>query len=197
MADDRETHRHFILEGVTTTELFSRKAGGSTPNVPERDRGPHAAVLRRCLAELHDVADEAKAMQIDAGLVDGIGIQVEFRSFPNVDLLAERLARDSRGIELLSVRKDTETERTHATVFVPDGQLDHFENVISAYVHKRVDSRGRPRDNRLLVDAIEDLRHATLRALWTDAEHEFPTVEDEGFWWEVWLPVRGVPEREK
>lgn len=191
MADDRETHRHFILEGVTTTELFSRKAGGSTPNVPEQDRGPHAAVLRRRLAELRTVADEAKATQMDAGLVDDIGIQVEFRSFPSVDLLAERLARESRGIELLSVRKDAETERTHATVLVPDGQLDHFENVISAYVQKRVDSRGRPRDNRLLVDAIEDLRHATLRALWTDAEDEFPTVEDEGLWWEVWLPIRG------
>ena len=75
MADDREAHRHFILEGVTTTELFSRKTGGSAPNVPERDRSRHAAVLRRGLAELRAVADQAKALQTNAGVVDGVGIQ--------------------------------------------------------------------------------------------------------------------------
>ena len=190
MADDRETHRHFILEGVTTTELFSRKAGGGAPNVPARNRRRHAAVLRRHLAELRTVADEARATSTDAGLVDGIGIQVEFRSFPSVDLLAERLARESLGMELLNVRKNAETDRTHATVFVPDGQLDHFEGIIRDYVEERVDRREQARDNRLLVDAIEDVRHATLRALWTDADDEFPTREDEELWWEVWLPAQ-------
>ena len=176
MADDQREHRHFILDGVTTTELFSRSGGGSTPSVPRRNRRSHAFALRRQLAELHAAADDAKAAQAEAGLVDGIGIQVEFRSFPSVGLLAERLARESRGIELLNVRKNAETERTHATVFVPDGQLDHFEDLITHYVRRR-----RRRDNQPLVDAIEDLRHATLRALWTDADDEFPTDEDEEF----------------
>ena len=191
MANDGEVHRHFILEGVTTTELFSRGGRGRTPRVPPRDRRSHAAALRRQLDELRAIAADAQMEQTDTEPIDGIGIQVEFRSFPSVDLLAERLARESRGIELLNVRKNPETDRTHATVFVPNGQLDHFEGVIRDYVEERVDRRERPRDNRLLVDAIENLRHATLRALWTDTEDEFPAVEDEEFWWEVWLPVRG------
>ena len=188
MVDDQRERRHFVLDGITTTERFARKGGGSTPSVPPRDRRSHAAALRERLAELRAVAEDNKLAQTDAGLVDGIGIQIEFRSFPDVDLLAERLARESRGIELQNVRKSAETGRTHATVFVPDGELDHFENIVRTYARTPV---GRPRDNRLLVDAIEDLREATLRALWTDADDEFPADEDEELWWEVWLPVRG------
>lgn len=188
MADDQRRHRHFVLDGITTTEPFSRKGRGSTPNVPPRDRRSHAAALRE---QLRAIADDASTVQADTGLVDGIGIQVEFRSFPRVHLLAERLAKENQGIELLNVRKNAETERTHATVFVPDGRLDHFEAIISDYVEKRVRRDGRPHDHRRLVDAIEDIRHATLRALWTDADDEFPTDENEHLWWEVWLPVRG------
>ena len=185
-----QRNRHFILDGVTETEPFSGSGRGSRPTVPPQDRRSHAATLRGQIAELRMVADEAKAAQEEAGLEGGIGIQVEFRSFPDVDLAAERLARDRSGIELLRVSHGDDSRRTHATVFVPDGKLDHFERLIQDYAAERRDSAGRPRDNRLLVDAIEQIRSATLRALWTDDEDEFPTDEQAPFWWEVWLPVR-------
>ena len=72
----------------------------------------------------------------------------------------------------------------------PDGKLDHFEGLIRDYLSEKRDSIGRPRDNQRLIDAIRQIRAASLRALWTDAADEFP-AEDEGpLWWEVWLPVR-------
>ena len=190
MADDRRRHRHFILDDTATTEQFSRGGRGSTPRVPPRDRPSHATTLRRQLEALRAVADEAKAVQKDAGVVDGIGIQVEFRSFPEVELVAERLSRERSGIELLSVREDAKTKRTHATVFVPDGRLGHFERIVQDYAEERKDRAGRSRDYRTLVDAIQELRSATLRALWTDSAEEFPTDEQAALWWEVWLPAR-------
>ncbi len=102
----------------------------------------------------------------------------------------ESLARERSGIELLNVREE-EGDRTWATVFVPDGKLDHFESLIRDYLAEKRDRAGRARDNRKLIDAIERIRVASLRALWTDSEEIFPAADEEPFWWEVWLPIRG------
>ena len=120
--------------------------------------------------------------------MDELGLRVEFESFADIELAFESLARERSGIELLNVRQDG--DRTLATVFVPDGKLDHFERLIRDYLAERRDSIGRARDNRKLVDAIRQIRAASLRALWTDADTEFPTEDEGSLWWEVWLPVR-------
>ena len=119
---------------------------------------------------------------------DGLGLQVEFESFPDIELAFESLARDHWGIELLNVRHGD--NRTYATVFVPDGKLDHFERLIHNYLAETRDRVGRLRDNQRLIDAIREIRAASLRALWTDSADVFPTPEDGAVWWEVWLPVR-------
>ncbi|MHB9146308.1 MAG: S8 family peptidase [Symbiobacteriia bacterium] len=124
-----------------------------------------------------------------AGLDVGIGLQVEFESFPDIELVFESLARERSGIELLNVRR--EDQRTLATVFVPDGKLEHFEGLIRDYLAEKRDRIGRARDHRELIDAIRVIRAATLRALWTDDPAVFPESGEEALWWEVWLPVRG------
>ena len=75
----------------------------------------------------------------------------------------ESLTRERSGIELLNVRH--EDGHTSATVFVPDGKLDHFENLIRDYLAEKRDGAGRPRDNRRLIDAIQRIRMASLHAL--------------------------------
>ena len=115
-------------------------------------------------------------------------LQVEFQSFPDIELAFESLERERQGIELLNVRH--EDKCTYATVLVPVGKLVHFENLIDDYMTKRQDSIGRPRDNQRLIDAIQKIRAASLRALWTDDFNVFPSNDAELFWWEVWLPVR-------
>ena len=182
--------RHFILEGFTRTERYR-----STPPpphesqvVPERIRSRHGGALQEQLGVVRGAAGVAREAQQTAGMDEGLGLQVEFESFPSVELAFESLARERSGIELLNVRQDG--NRTLATVFVPDGRLDHFERLIRDYLEEKQDSIGRPRDNRKLLDAIRRIRAASLRALWTDEDTEFPTEEEGSFWWEVWLPVR-------
>ena len=183
-------NRHFILEGVTETEGYRNPGGGGDgPEIPERDRSTHAAALRGQLSKVRATAEATAGAQRDAGMEEGLGLQVEFESFPELELAFESLARENQGIELLNVRHEEGT--TRATVFVPDGKLDHFENLIVAYLDRRKDSRDYPRDNRRLLDAIQQIRAASLRALWTDDDDAFPPNEGESVWWEVWLPVRG------
>ncbi len=47
-----------------------------------------------------------------------------------------------------------------------------------------------PLDRRKLVDAIREIRIATVRALWTDTEDAFPGTTTDVIAWEAWLPVR-------
>ena len=180
--------RHFIIEGFAETQPYrSPQQFGGSAVVPERDRARHARALQRQFEALRPQADAARDAQQAAGL-DELGLRIEFESFPDIELAFESLARERSGIELLNVRQ--EASRTLATVFVPDGRLHHFERLIRDYLAERQDSIGRPRDNRKLLDAIRRIRAASLRALWTDEDAEFPTEEEGSFWWEVWLPVR-------
>ncbi len=180
--------RHFIIEGFAETQAYrSPQQGGSRAVVPAQDRARHGGALRRQVEAVRRDADAAREVQQDAGL-DDLGLRVEFQSFPDIEPAFESLARERSGIELLNVRRAG--NRTFATVFVPDGKLDHFERLVRHYLEERRDSIGRARDNRKLVDAIQEIRAASLRALWTDTATEFPTEDEGSLWWEVWLPVR-------
>ena len=134
--------RHFILEGVTETEPYRPvSGGGGASRPPARNRAQHAASLQGQIDGLRGEAEMAREAQQAAGMEDGIGLQVEFESFPDIELAFESLARDHWGMELLNVRH--EENRTHATVFVPEGKLDHFEGLIRDYLAERRDP-GRP-----------------------------------------------------
>ena len=45
-----------------------------------------------------------------------------------------------------------------------------------------------------MLDTIESIRTAGLRARWNDAPELLPQNPNEAFWWEVWLPERGNRE---
>lgn len=186
-----QRNSHIILDGFAETMPFQSPPGGSgnIREVPEQDRPRHGALL---LSQINDLKSQSQAVteaQRAAGLEGGFGLQVEFESFPEIELAFESLARERSGIELLNVRRDAQSY--YATVFVPEGKLNLFEGLIQNYLERRLDRNGNPRDNRKLIDAIQQIRAATLRALWTDDTEVFPTEDDESIWWEVWLPVRG------
>ena len=138
----------------------------------------------------------AREVQTDVGFDDGFGLQIEFESFPDVELAFERFNRERAGIELLNVRHDENV--TRATVYVPDGKLTELERLIEEYLDHDTDKKGIPR-NQPLIDAIREIRAASVRALWTDDESVFPRNDHDVLWWEVWLAVRddrnGIAQR--
>ena len=179
----RETHRHFILEGVTETERYRSRGGGSSRVViPQEDRPEHAARLRAGLSEVHAAASRL-ALEAEEP-VEGFGVQVEFEGFPDLELAFEKLPRETQGIELRNVRVRGKT--TLANVFVPTGKLDHFEKLIRDYLGHKRNKNGHPIDNQKLLDTIRAIRTASVQALWTDDAEEMPE-DEEPFWCEVWL----------
>jgi hypothetical protein len=189
MAERDERKPHFILDDVAQTQAY-RSPRQIIPRrpIPERDRRLHGNRLLDQVQALKPAVQSAVDAQREAGLEDGHGLQVEFESFPDIELAFEKLARERSGIELLNVRHEGNV--THANVFVPEGRIEHFERLLQAYLHPQLDSAGRARDHKALVNSIRAVRRAMLRDLWTDDLAVFPTDENETFWWEVWLPVR-------
>lgn len=182
-------HPHFIFQNSAQAESFTSPAivvGGK--QVPDRNRAAHGGALLGKLQQLKPVLAEAVEQQRQAGIDEGIGLQIEFESFPDVELAFESLARERSGIELRNVRQDD--EKTFATVFVPDGKLEVFEKLITAYLDTSKDKKSGPAHSKLL-NAISEIRAATLQALWTDSADSMPTADEERLWWEVWLPTRG------
>jgi len=182
---------HLVLTNTATTERFSAIAtgGGRPPALPQLDRATHGQGLLSQIETLKNTAVQAKQAQQNAGIESGFGIQVQFRSFDDVTLAFESLPREKSGIELLNVQQDEHHSR--ATVFVPEGKFEHFEKLITEYLEEKTDRNGRPRDHKTLLNTIEDIRSATLEALWTDSPEALPDNENEAVWWEVWLPIRG------
>ena len=180
-------YRHFILSDTSETQPYRSPLRGEDPSIKPQNRLRHGSKLRQQIDALRSKADATRQVQQDAGVEEGI--QVEFESFPDIKRAFENLAREHWGIELLNIRR--ESNRTYATVFVPDGKLNHFERLIHNYLIEKRDKNGKAIDNRKLIDTIREIRVASLQSLWTDAVEIFPTVDEEPFWWEVWLPIRG------
>src|SRR5690349_13002368 len=153
MPDQERRYPHFVLEGVTETEAFrSPQQGGGLTNIPAQNRRTHGNRLKRQLRALQRTMDEARQAQLDAGLEAGIGLQIEFESFPDVELAFESLARERSGIELLNVKHEGNV--TRAAVFVPDGKLHIFESLVRDYLEAKTDKNGKPRDHKSLMNTI-------------------------------------------
>ncbi|MDD2721357.1 MAG: S8 family peptidase [Gallionella sp.] len=188
----QDNRPHFVLTNTSEAKPFTAHGGGGAQPVPELPRAQHGASLQAQLQTLRPMAENAASSQQDIGLESGIGLQIQFQSQPGVVLAFESLANETQHIELLSIRQ--EEEYTYANVFVPDGKLEHFEKYVTEYLAERKDKNGKPLDHRALLDTIETIRAAELRALWTDDPALLPQNPDESFWWEVWLPERGNRE---
>lgn len=183
--------RHFLLQGTSTPHAFTAHApkGIAKPLVPDLPRQQHGQNLRRQLEDLKPIVASATAEQQEQGLESGLGLQIQFVSQPGIELAFQSLANESQKIELLSVRN--EGDHTYANVFVPDGKLAHFEKYITEYLEEKKNKNEKPLDHRALLNTIESIRTAEVRALWTDDIELLPKNSSESFWWEVWLPVRG------
>lgn len=185
-----DKRRHLVLEKTSEAKPYTahKAPGGAKPVLPELNRAQHGGALNAQLQELKPLAAVVKERQEEIGLEAGLGIQIQFLSRPDADLAFEKLASEAKhkGIELLSVQ-EVDGKAVVANVFVPDGQLQHFEKLVVDYLNEKKTEAGVARDNKKLLNTIGSIRASALTGLWTDAPELLPADQDEQFWWEVWL----------
>ena len=181
---------HLVLQNTSEAKPFTAHSprGGKKTALPQLDRAQHGAALRGQLQALQPLADAARQRQEEIGLEAGLGLQIQFLSRPDAELAFERLAAEGKGkgIELLSVQ-EREDKAVLANVFVPDGQLQHFERLVTEYLEEKKDRNGNARDNKRLLNTVGSIRAAAIQGLWTDSPDLLPANPEEAFWWEVWL----------
>lgn len=181
---------HFILTNTSQIEQFEHPTSGFHKlQIPMPDRQVHGQGLLSQFNRLKSQTAEATQKQRDAGLDSGFGIQIQFKSQPDIKLAFESLSISHAKIELLNVHHKDNT--TFATVFVPDGKLAVFEKIIQEYLADKRGKDGRSYDHKALVNTIREVRIATFEALYTDDLIVLPADEEQAIWWEIWLPVRG------
>jgi hypothetical protein len=203
MANNTFDKPHFFLDSTAASKNFtSPSSGGSKAKLtPAQNRLLHSNKLRSDLAVISADLDALKQEVLGKPLEMGAGIQVEFESFPGIDMAVQSLADAGKNIDLLNVKTIIQDERevTIATVFIPEGQLGYFEKKLEAYLEERKNKNGDLIDNQKLIDSIQSIRSAVFSAIWSDDDKLLPNDKDELVWWEIWLstPNRNKPKNEE
>ncbi|WP_318491475.1 S8 family peptidase [Photobacterium leiognathi] len=182
---------HFFLNSSASSHEFtSPSRGGSSPIViPPKDRAIHSSKLRYDIQCVDSDLSSIKTRLKDADLEMGLGIQVEFESFPNVEMAVQSLANDPKGIILHNVKtiENDGQQTTIATAYVPEGKLSFYEKKLQDYEEFKKNAKGHSSDHQKLIDSIKSIRSATFNALWADDNVFLPKSKEDKIWWEVWI----------
>lgn len=182
---------HIVVPMPPRQEPFTIPSSGGGGDKP-RYTGNRFRHGKRLAQEL----DAALSPRIDDD--DHEGTYVTFVSSPELELAIESL--DVQGSddqpELVAVREVYTPSGMiiEATVFIPDGKKGYFQKKLDAYVRSASDDKAK---NAKLVDGIQNIKRATIRQLWTDADELFPSNPAVTQWWEVWLRKRDGHERQR
>ena len=162
-------------------------------HIPEREPQAHAEYLRKqfvkCYAESH--ASDLTDQQI-AAIKSKNGTYLDIRGARGYDLVTKSLENRRKGIRLLNVKSDEETEELHATIFVPSGQEKYFLDKLHEYAAEKTE-KGKPKNNDLF-SSIESVQLAFLRAFWTSKRERLP--KEHPVWCELWLRFDGAQQQE-
>ena len=156
-----------------------------------RDRAEHAKNLTQQLDELVQNQDLLNQERLKSGITQKLGIQIEFRSEPGMEFNIEQLHQEKLGIELLSKKIELNSEGKEvliANIFVPDGKIAFFYEVLNKYENenskKKDGTPGNPKYQTIIAN-LASVRISVLESLWTDDE-KFPEL-NETIWWEIWF----------
>lgn len=151
---------HLRLEGTAESVKYTstNTGGGKKFKTPVWSPSKHASDLK---AGLEAARDEAKHQRERERTTFGDllqrqpgGVVLTFESEEGHGLKLKSLEKLSAGIQLRNVTEHDGVEK--ATVFVPDGQLPHFFNLIDTYLKRTVLSVDATDENAPLLKSVAD-----------------------------------------
>ncbi|MEL7293141.1 MAG: S8 family peptidase [Pseudomonadota bacterium] len=191
MARNDYNKPHFFFNSSASSHEFTSpiRGGGSKVEIPAKNRAAHSSKLRQ---EIQNVATELTVLKQSipySELNMGVGIQVEFESFPDVEMAVQSLANDPQGIVLHNVKtvEQDGQQTTLATAFVPEGKLSFYQKKLNDYEGYKTKQNGDAADHQKLIDSIKSIKRAAFSAIWADDISLLPEDKEADVWWEVWL----------
>ncbi len=184
---------------------YPRAGGGSTFSVIERNRAIHGRSLMNQLTVIRQQFQIDQQTQIPENIIKDDVVYVEFTSEWGYELKFESLDKDTvrnTNYQLLNIRSEERENngeieyRYNATLLLKEGGVSSFIDKVNQYLTETVIKTNRETGERTdtgtpknypLLNNIQTIQLATLKAFWTDApEIPFPET-DESIWWEVWF----------
>lgn len=151
--------------------------GGSAPPIREQ----HGAMLLGQLRAAFQEAVEAPSPDERFERSEGAYYEVELRKGSN----AEGLDKSRSGILSGAAKRDAQTEKLTAVLFVPDESLPVLETILEDYRAGPLTAKDKPQ-HKSYVEPIETIRRARLFSFWTDSPTALPDDPQAQIWWEVW-----------
>ena len=185
-----EKFPHILLRDVTRKQSYTPKTGGGSSEGPvlEKDPDVHGEFLKRA----YDLAlEKHRHLCRQNGITDEVrldeGFTVEVKAPENVGLEYTKL-EDKRGrehLEVLNVRVDEKGNVSSAVIYIPPRKKENFPRKIEDYQDESKKTEKGRRKNQKLLDTVEDIVAAELRAFWTDTL-PFPSAGGVRNW-ELWI----------
>lgn len=136
---------HLLLRNSAESESYTPSGSWSSRDLKSRNRGSHGEKLKN---DLEDSAEKDRERKENApeNMNVGDGIYIKFESDPGYELNIDSLERTRQGIEVTAVRNievdvdEGTAEKQVATVFIPEGKLEHFFGLIEKYLEEETSS---------------------------------------------------------
>lgn len=176
---------------LRNNDKFRKSVNYTSPrsvNAPpplNRNRIEHAAKLELAIGEAITKARQQLESRLSEIAVGQPGFYLEFQVTKDDANAFENLGDKRKKIELVAVKPSSDQEDTvKATVFVPESELEFFENKVEQYRDQET-TKGNPK-NAALITRLENVEIGTVQSLFTDDPALFPQ-NGQAIWWEVWL----------
>lgn len=175
---------HFYLQNVGQPEQYTTRQRPRTPAPPVRERETHARALEAALNRAIEGARARAEVRPPEEVASG-GFYLQFQLPAGNTEFVQNIENRSKGIELVSVRQSDDTAPAFATVFIPFRSANYFQRILDEYRTQVTAKAQRPR-HEALVNRIDSIALAAVRALFTDDENLLP-AQDAQNWWEIWI----------
>lgn len=190
------TKQHIKFEGYnqSLSYIYPRASGGRPQNIKPRNRSTHGNNIKQKLEQLKQEFQISSEVELTDSIIRDDAIYVEFITEWGFTINFDSLDSNKKSplYQLLNVREESRSigntiqQRYHVTVMMTEGGIGYFIKKVEEFLNiEKNTPKGKPR-NEKLINNLEIIQKATLKAFWTDLPSKFPNEGDE-VWWEVWF----------
>lgn len=146
-------HPHIILDSNSVKTVAFQATGGGNSTIPETDRREHANLLRAQYEEALNLSlqELENTRNLDLPVADGVYLDFSVSS----DISAESFHK-LRGPRLMSIKNDSDSDVSKATVYLPNNRKQWLTNKLNSYEDNGRDAKFLNRISQISKAEIRD-----------------------------------------
>lgn len=146
-------HPHIILDSNSVTSVAFQAIGGGNSTIPELDRGEHANLLRGQYEKALSLSlqEQENVRHLDLPVANGVYLDFSVSS----DISRESFHK-LRGPRLMTIKNDSDSDKSKATVYLPNNKRQWLTNKLNSYEENGRDAKFLNRITQISKAEIQD-----------------------------------------